>query len=75
MKEVKKILGEQMELLAQASKREGCYTDKLCNLSRAMAEVAKAAIAAESITRSLDGASQPDKYELRPLGVKHEQEY
>lgn len=74
MKEIKKILGEQMELLAQASKGDGCYTDELCNLSRAMAEVATVAIAAESITLSPDCASQPDKYELRPLGVKHEQE-
>lgn len=39
MREVKEILGEQLELLAEASKKQDVTTDELCRLTTAMVAI------------------------------------
>lgn len=75
-KKVENILGEQLELLAEASRKKHTTQQELSNLSMAMVAISGELRVITGAGRlSFDLAQKPDKYELRPLAEKHEQEY
>ena len=76
--EIKKLLSEQMKLLAERSKEKDCSIEELCDLSRTMRELAAAitpkkffcsedqesaeSVMSQALAQSLSG--------LRPLGLR-----